>query len=220
MSPPRHEDGAAPSTLTTLSEADTPNSVAKGEVWFREEERWELTWPIWHMLPREERRSLAHTHGYKTIGEFEEYMILQRAVGDSSNLPYEHRLVYESSPSSKVGAEPDKNPAAAKQPNADDDDNSVDEEPEEDFENERILSSAELIKRGGKLLMLPDDMLHRVFDWLPVDTYAVIALVSPHWKFFTRTEAAYKRLCERLYLNQSKRRVLHVSRFNNSYRTN
>ena len=30
--------------------------------------------------------------------------------------------------------------------------------------------------------------------------------VSPHWKHLTRTESVYKRLCERLYLNQSKRR--------------
>ena len=69
---------------TNLDENDT-TSTAYTKVWFREEEQWELTWPIWHMLPREERRSLARQYGYHTIGEFEEYMILQQAVGDSSN---------------------------------------------------------------------------------------------------------------------------------------
>ena len=44
---------------------------------------WELTWPIWHMLPRNERRAIATKHGMKSIGEFEEYMILTRAVDDS-----------------------------------------------------------------------------------------------------------------------------------------
>jgi hypothetical protein len=44
---------------------------------------WELTWPIWHMLPRNERRAIATQHGMKSIGEFEEYMSLSRAVDDS-----------------------------------------------------------------------------------------------------------------------------------------
>ena len=33
---------------------------------------WELTWPIWHLLPRGERQAIASQHGMKTIGEFEE----------------------------------------------------------------------------------------------------------------------------------------------------
>ena len=81
------------------------------------------------------------------------------------------------------------------------------------------LPAEELMLVGGKILVLPDELLHKVFAWLPVDAYATLALVSPHWKAFTRTEAVYKRLCERLYLNQSKRRALHVSRFENSCRT-
>ena len=44
---------------------------------------WELTWPIWHMLPHDERKNLAIRHGFKSIGEFEEYVTLTRAVGAS-----------------------------------------------------------------------------------------------------------------------------------------
>jgi F-box protein 9 len=71
---------------------------------------------------------------------------------------------------------------------------------------------------AGKILILHDELLHKVFSWLPVDAYATLALVSPHWKHLTRAEPVYKRLCERLYLNQSKRRQLHVAKFDHSYR--
>jgi F-box protein 9 len=198
-------------------------------IWFREEEKWELTWPIWHMLPREERRSLARQHGYKTIGEFEEYMILQQAVGDSSQ-PYNNELMYgdrDSQQQTSASTEMLQDPVARSSNLQDnDDDDSVEDgglcsvEIDSDERNtDGQLSMDVVIENGGKILILSDDLLHRIFDWLFVDTYAQLALVSPHWKSFTRTEATYKRLCERLYLNQSKKRVLHVSRFNNSYRT-
>ena len=45
---------------------------------------WELTWPIWHMLPRDERKAIALKHGMKTIGEFEEYMSLHKAEAVSA----------------------------------------------------------------------------------------------------------------------------------------
>lgn len=240
--------------MTTSEEAAEPNGDASqkesalarkdqkdeiDELWFQEEERWELTWPIWHMLSRNDRRNLAHKHGFKTIGEFEEYMTLQRAVGDSSSSakePYDNELLYanveddgcevveaKSQRAQKAGDDDDCKPAAVTE---DDEYDSSDEQQllEEEIESEQMaaadkLPTNELLAVGGKILMLPDEMLHRVFDWLPVDAYGALALVSPHWKSFTRTEAVYKRLCERLYLNQSKRRALHVSRFGNSYRT-
>jgi len=74
------------------------------------------------------------------------------------------------------------------------------------------------VSLGGNILILPSEILHQIFSWLPADAYGTLALVSPHWKFITRIESVYKRLCERLYLNQSKRRQLHVSRFGGSYR--
>jgi F-box protein 9 len=225
---------------------DDDASTAYTKVWFREEEQWELTWPIWHMLPREERRSLARQHGYNKIGEFEEYMILQQAVGDSSSsssasasvTAYENKYAY--SPELRDATTIEKKESAQRESdvtkklkgkiksstvdaNSDDDDDEDSVEIEPDVANTENrndpLTLDIMMENGGKILMLPDDMLHRIFDWLFVDTYATLALVSPHWKTFTRTEATYKRLCERLYLNQSLKRQLHVSRFNNSYRT-
>jgi F-box protein 9 len=212
------------------------------ELWFQEDERWELTWPIWHMLSRTERKTLALTHGYKTIGEFEEYMSLQRAMGNS-DIASELEPYYEEKKSQETGdkLESVTETATTNTSSQDTAKQKEDEDHEEDKyfsdsdehlqdelrleDQQRATAAAEdldmdqLIQIGGMILLLPDDMLHRVFEWLPVDTYGTLALVSPHWKSFTRTETVYKLLCERLYLNQSKRRQLHVSRFGNSYRT-
>jgi F-box protein 9 len=215
--------GAPPS-----SNYDDENST----VWFREDERWELTWPIWHMLSRAERKDFALQHGYKTIGEFEEYMTLQRAVGDSTERPDENDKAFSSIGTTEQsgGQQPlhsiqddDRKRAfgASRQADGDDDDSACDDErleQEDRLTGEQQLPNDLLLARGGQILRLPDEMLHRIFEWLPVDAYATLAAVSPHWKSFTRTEAVYKRLCERLYLNQSARRALHVSRFDNSYR--
>jgi len=68
-------------------------------------EEWELTWPIWHMLSRDERKAIAIRHGMKTIGEFEEYMSLHKAEEVSSSVvmnrtsntvttPYSNELAY------------------------------------------------------------------------------------------------------------------------------
>jgi F-box protein 9 len=197
---------------------------ASTELWFEEDERWELTWPIWHMLPRAERKALAHSHGYKTIGEFEEYMTLQRAVGDSSDFA----SVPEPNPVPAITETSATRQDTAKQKEQDEDQEDDKSESDEELQDELVaqeraaagdFSVEQLVEIGGMILMLSDDMLHRVFEWLPVDAYGTLALVSPHWGSFTRTEAVYKLLCERLYLNQSKRRQLHVSRFGNSYRT-
>jgi F-box protein 9 len=224
---------------------DNENIANKNaELWFQEDERWELTWPIWHMLSRTERKTLAQTHGYKTIGEFEEFMSLQRAMGNSdiaSELePYEEKKSMEAGET--PATEPtttttntntsSQDTAKRKEGEDDHDDHKYFSDSEEQLQDElrledqqRATAAAEdldmdqLVQIGGMILLLPDDMLHRVFEWLPVDTYGTLALVSPHWKAFTRTETVYKLLCERLYLNQSKRRQLHVSRFGNSYRT-
>lgn len=194
---------------------------------------WSLTWPIWHLLPLDERKKLAIQHGYKTIGEFEEYMSLHRAMDDSeAKKPYANESLYWSEQKQSTAASGNneavvdsKLPALAKN-----DKGKEETEEDEDVESDldrRLESSAavedlsfeDLLKLGGKILMLHDEILHQIFAWLPVDTYAVLARVSPHWKHLTRTEAVYKRLCERLYLNQSKRRQLHVGRFGGSYRT-
>lgn len=215
-----------PTTTTTLESGEEPAP----QIWLQGDEGgWELTWPIWHMLPRDERKALAIQHGCKTIGEFEDYMTLQRGITDSTTVsqPYENNLVYpEYHPTTTTGDDKHGDEKIPAPPTIipEEDIDSEDEELEEAIrsqqrEAEERLTSQELMKVGGKILLLPDDLLHKVFAWLPVDSYATLALVSPHWKAFTRTEAVYKRLCERLYLVQSQRKALHVHRFNNSYRT-
>lgn len=201
------------------------SSEEQVEAWLDSE--WELTWPIWHMLPRDERKQIARAHGMNTIGEFEEFMTLQRAVHaeDSLRQPYANDAIYNTPPNESTQANQKQSPNIAAEDEDDDEGISDDEarlaatlEAENMAATER-LPTDELVELGGIILLLSDDMLHRIFEWLPVDAYGVLARVSPHWKSFTRTEAVYKRLCERLYLNQSKRRQLHVGRFNNSFRT-
>ena len=225
-SPPAESAAAAPALHNHDDDDDEDKTT---EIWFKEEERWELTWPIWHMLPRDERKALALKHGYKTIGEFEEYMTLQRGITDSTTSPqqrpYDNNLVYPEYPATASASdkhdETKEKQAKAKQD--EEDVESEDEELEEKIRSQQAaaeerISTDELMRVGGRILILPDELLHKVFAWLPVDTYATLALVSPHWKAFTRTEAVYRRLCERLYLVQSQRKALHVHRFNNSYR--
>jgi F-box protein 9 len=206
--------GHPPSTEEDDEERELGNPSA---LW--NQDGWTLTWPIWHLLPLQERKQLAHDHGYKTIGEFEEYMSLHRAMDDSETVasrPYPNHLSYPTTINENQVTEEEA-------PNAIEDDE--DSDCDDSLTKENQMSTAadlpyeELIKVGGRILMLHDEILHQIFAWLPVDTYATLARVSPHWKHLTRTEAVYRRLCERLYLNQSKRRQLHVSRFGGSYRT-
>eukprot|EP00956_Cyclotella_meneghiniana_P032524 scaffold89926_cov78-Cyclotella_meneghiniana.AAC.2 len=216
-------------------------------------DKWELSWPIWHMLPRNERRAIAAKHGYKTIGEFEEFMSLTRAVDESEGrvqelsglitLPavadHEHDGVEFISRTPEVlvaqttndpSDELDWHPPLANLFAAEKDDSSISSVEEEEDINIQSYEpvadeSADLdleihlenIKLGGLPCQLPDEILHKCFSYLSVDDHAPLTLVSPHWSRFTRCEALYKTLCERVYLNQSKRKQLHVSRFG-SYR--
>ena len=220
-------DETKPATRSPTEKVDDED-LGPSPMWQGKDEGWELTWPIWHMLPRDERKTLAHRHGYKTIGEFEEFMYLQRAVDQTETVqqPYENESIYTKAGPQPVSPPKKKPPSRRKSSVGDegDEDSSGDEEPEI---SSRVTSSActedlsleELMAVAGKMLVLHDELLHQVFSWLPVDSYGTLARVSPHWKHLTRTESVYRRLCERLYLNQSKRRQLHVSHFKNSYRT-
>lgn len=209
-----------PSATSAEIEEENDAPASSSPLWNRD--GWSLTWPIWHLLPIHEKKELAKQHGYKTIGEFEEYMSLHQAM-DDSELPkaYPNEKIYGSVDGGNrvTRSKEDAKPTAIKTA---DEDSESDEESvvdEESAEAEEELSWEEMLQVGGKILMLHDEILHQVFAWLPVDTYATLSMVSPHWKHLTRTEAVYRRLCERLYLNQSKRRQLHVSRFGGSYRT-
>ncbi|KAL3924763.1 MAG: hypothetical protein SGILL_000845 [Bacillariaceae sp.] len=254
------ESAAGANSTAAEGDDDDDDLDDESPLWSGAKDGWHLSWPIWHLLPHHERKSIAQKYGYKSIGAFEEYMSLQQAV-DNSELkvvataessvqkPDPNEAIYGSL-LSKDGKnkkpsvlddedDGDKKPAAVSlnteesddDEEEDDDDDGEDEESTEP-ETEKLygrhgstissngeeLSLEELMVVGGKLLMLSDELLHKVFSFLPVDTYGTLALVSPHWKHLTRTETVYKRLCERLYLNQSKRRQLHVSKFGGSYR--
>jgi len=218
--------------------------------------QWELTWPIWHLLPRNERREIATQYGMKTIGEFEEYMSLTRAVDESEGIIGTARSgvivssaadmrdradaagdVSNNDASNQVSdnQQSDWQPpfvAEGDDDDDDDDDSSVSssegiEQPDSakktqsltGFENVDLESNyLEIIERGGLPCTLPDEILRKCFAFLPIDDHANLALVSPHWSKFTRCEELYKSLCQRIYLNQSKRKVLHVHKFGNSYR--
>ena len=99
-------------------------------VWFREEEQWELTWPIWHMLPHDERKALASKYGYHTIGDFEEYMTLKRAVGRFETEPYDNELVYNREQST---VEPQKESKPKSVPQVDENEEDSDGEEAEDL---------------------------------------------------------------------------------------
>jgi len=242
-------------TSDTSNNSNNSNNEQEELIWFKQEENWELTWPIWHMLPRHERKEMALKYGYNTIGEFEEYMSLKSAVGDSTSTtekvgeqqlqkPYENHLIYNNSDDDNVNHvqqhEEHKQQLSLKKISKDlsDDDDEEDDSSSTSSSNNsqgaENLKVAELSINGTTetsaneqsdestagviLLMLPEELLHCIFEWLPIDVYGTLALLNSHWKSVTRTEFVYKRLCERTYLRQSKRKALHVSRFKNSYR--
>jgi len=174
---------------------------------------WELTWPIWHLLPHRERQRIASSHGMR-IGEFEEFVSLQTAVDDS--LP-------ETGPSVEVTntvSTPSSNWVTDAE---EDDEDDVGEASSSDVIVERLLATSrstqveepcsDLVKEGGFILMLPDELVHRVFDYLDVHMYALCAKVHRTWNSFTRTESTYRRICERSYLHQSKHKVLNIQRW-------
>ena len=227
------------SSLSASSSRNNSIDVPTHIVWSGTDQGWDLTWGIFHRLPREEQKKIATDHGLKSIGEFEEYVSLQQAVDDSyysRNLVEEEdddvggggRAVDGDTAIARATASITSNGANINDDNDDDDDDdegggdddtdSTNTNTSRSSTTSSPLSTEELMVVGGRILILPSELLHKVFDWLPVDTYATLALVSPHWKYFTRNEVVYKKICQRVYLNQSKRRKLYVSRFNYSYR--
>jgi F-box protein 9 len=246
LSEENHADQENLTTTIRIDEETDGDMIVSSPLWSGSLDGWHLSWPIWHMLPRHERKKIAQQHGYKSIGEFEEYMSLQLAVDNSEvkesstssfiQVPYPNESIYGlSSNATKLNEEETIEPIFKVLSDENTDEDEEDQKKNMESFAERGLMSyrrqesinslngkevlvSELMAVGGKLLMIHDELLHRIFAFLPVDTYGTLALVSPHWKHLTRTESVYRRLCERLYLNQSKRRQLHVSRFGGSYR--
>lgn len=206
--------------LSALPSASlNPKQYETQEATIKLENDWELTWPIWHMLPWMERKEIAQRHGYQTIGAFEEYMSLQKALDDeqgATTKPYSNSLAYpkkefESKPAAVVGEDEE----------GDEDDEDTDSE-----EDDKLATRAETKEEGevdsdSLLLTFPDEILHKIFSFLPVTLYGTkLPYVSlhPHWRRVTQSEAVMKQLCERVYLQQSKKKQLRVSKFHHSYR--
>jgi F-box protein 9 len=213
-------------STTTAAVAAAANEE---EVWSRDDHDWALTYNIWHMLPWMERKDMASKYGCKTIGEFEEYMSIRRAL-EVEKKPYSNNEAYVEG--MRQRNEQQNNRKLAAIPNdLDDQEDALDEEqkltllqvsPKESCKEtnpDDSLSHDELVKVGGFILTIPEELAHSIFAFLSVDTFATLARVSPHWKHLCRTETVYRKLCERIYLHQSKRRVLNVMRFGGSYRT-
>ena len=79
-----------PRLLKNIEELRAENfSIELSPLWSGSNKGWQLTWGIWHRLPREEQKKIALQHGLKSIGEFEEFVSLQQAVDDSEYSPVE-----------------------------------------------------------------------------------------------------------------------------------
>lgn len=194
---------------------------------------WELTWPIWHLLPAHERKDIALKNGFRTIGDFEEEVILSRALNEEDRNGNEISSYKTTQQGSTVmrqqnGRSRDTSSDRKQEEEEDDDDDADDDDSVvATSDNNQIVEDAvdseekdKNVKAGGYILLLPDELvLYHIFPYLSTEYFAACALVSPHWKGFTRSELAYKELCKRSYLNQSKRKALHVARFGGSYRT-
>lgn len=197
-----------------------------------EQHDWDLTFTIWHMLPWMERKAMATQHGCKTIGEFEEYMGMRRAMMNDAaaaskkstiQKPYPNEEAYlglrpktetkekEDDSDDEDGDDETKKPAASLKddtpPTENDNFYATHENDDDDDDNRNVEDDDDLrIEHGGLIITLPDELGHAIFSFLPVDQFASLALVSPLWKHLTRTELVYRTLCERIFLQQQSKR--------------
>ena len=183
-----------------------------------------LTWPIWHLLSLAEKEEIAARRGL-SVGVFEEEINLQRATELSEEPQNEsHRYVsafqtMESDTREYIEYVDDDNDNDTSSEN-DDNESSIDYvDPTQQDALSNVRPSEDDVEsgHGGAMCLLPDEILFRIMLYIDVDTFGIMAMVSPHWKFFTTSEYAFKILCERSYLNQSKRKVLNLQRWG-SYR--
>ena len=154
-----------------------------------------LTLSTWHVLTLQERRAIAKQNGFKSIGDFEESVIME----------YEHEHNGDNDDESESSVEDQLMDEQLLENGKDD---------KSKTENKTTSYNQEEIEVGGLILILPHELIiHFILPFLPIEQYANCAMVSPYWKPFTRTESVYKELCKRAYLQQSKRKTLHVHRF-------
>ena len=206
-------------------------------------ENYELNWPIWHRLPHRERKEIANQHGFKTIGEFEESVILTQTLrqvdddnlyGDDAtartfpnntdftainDLERQAVALHISSPHIQKSNENDEESVSSYT----EEEEALIDSPSSYNPNQPLSETndghSRDISEGGLMMLLPDELIiHHIMIFLSTEYYALCSLVSHQWKNFTRSELAYKEICTRCYMNQSKRKTLHVARFGGSYR--
>uniref|UniRef100_A0A7S4UXD0 F-box domain-containing protein n=2 Tax=Ditylum brightwellii TaxID=49249 RepID=A0A7S4UXD0_9STRA len=196
-------------------------------------------------------KAIVLSHGLKSIGEFEEYMTLSKAVDVSEDAattttngnaaskvvwgreskPYDNTVLYQEEHNPKYYGK--STVAYNTKEKEEDDDSSSDDDEEEDEEmtpktittlptpttTTTTTTTTHTVATHDPFHLLPEEILTlHIFSYLDVDYYAILSLVHPTWESFTRTESIYKLLCQRCYLNQSKKKALHVHRFQGSYR--
>mmetsp|Transcript_28673 Transcript_28673/g.32968 ORF Transcript_28673/g.32968 Transcript_28673/m.32968 type:complete len:409 (-) Transcript_28673:156-1382(-) len=186
--------------------------------------QWELTWPIWHLLPIRDRKEIASRHNMN-IGQFEEYMYLQNAIESSADkltasLPGGNSgPTFASGSTNSFDDQPKKTLMLSdfEEEDEDDDCESVYDDSEVIDGKRKAIEKSENTENEycnlGLPLTLPDEILHRIMTHLPIESYYTCALVHPSWASFTTDENAYRIMCQRCYLNQSRRKVLSLQRW-------
>ena len=185
---------------------------------------WELTWPIWHMLSLHEKKEIASRRGM-TIGAFEEEMYLRQATDLSGQQEAEaHRYISTFMVSNGEVENVDAGEEEGKIGDEDDEEEEEEEESEQESgsenkikdgsEHARLTEEEVAMGHGGRICLLPDEILYRIMTLIDMDSFGICAMVSPHWSFFSSSDGmAFKLLCERSYLKQSKKKILNLQRW-------
>ena len=189
---------------------------------------WQLTWPIWHLLSLAEKEEIAARRGL-SVGAFEEEINLQRATelsvendGELHRYVSTFRVTGPMASATTIMIDEGKERVDNHVTSSDDEEEEYDEDDQCTDSNVYNRTSSSVIRpsfedieegHGGQMCLLPDEILFRIMHFIDVDAFGVMAMVSPHWKFFTTSENSFKLLCERSYLNQSKKKVLNLQRW-------
>jgi F-box protein 9 len=199
-------------------------------------QEWQLTWPIWHLLPHVERKRIASDYGM-SVGQFEEFASLQEAMGHS--LPTCKAAMGVNHPTSSDSLT-HKAPRAVfiKEDQAEGGGNDISPSPllpstlesnaktydcmiliDNETNRTKKTTNSNTTQSSLLLTMIPEDLIHKILAFLTVDTYGVCRRVCSLLEQMTTKEVSYKIRCERIYSNQTRSRgVMRMERWNYSYR--
>lgn len=188
-------------TNKKLSSSSNEKSESSSSAPIIVRDEWELTWPIWHLLPWAERKQIAIDAGMKSIGEFEEFMILHRtetvsnAYNVSVSQPYSNQSIYVyDNEDEKEHAEDEHESSYKKNGDIDlesDDDEEIDNGGKHEQSEPEVVLNPELpseadLELGGLIVqVLPEEILHGILSFLDVEYYSLCALVrrTPDHKY-------------------------------------